>query len=101
MMRMGAVQDIQFYHADGHKDVVLEWEALFEHAELGLQAAVCYATAPGMEILSKAARRIAYGDGFFVTSPSRIIASLIAGIRFVFTLCHKTGRTSVEEVLVR
>ncbi|HMQ77543.1 MAG TPA: hypothetical protein PKE21_15485 [Flavobacteriales bacterium] len=32
--------------------------------------------------------------------PSRIIASLIAGIRFVFTLCHKTGRTSVEEVLV-
>ena len=32
--------------------------------------------------------------------PSRIIASLIAGIRFVLTLCHKTGRTSVEEVLV-
>jgi hypothetical protein len=30
---------------------------------------------------------------------SRIIASLIAGLRFVFTLCHKTGRTSVEQVI--
>ena len=31
--------------------------------------------------------------------PSRILAALIAGIRFVFTLCHKTGRTSVAEVM--
>ncbi|MBK8226758.1 MAG: hypothetical protein IPK70_06235 [Flavobacteriales bacterium] len=65
---MDKVQDIQFFDAEGHKSVVQAWEAVFEHAQLGLKAAVCYATAPGIAVLSKAARKIAYGDGFFVAS---------------------------------
>jgi hypothetical protein len=65
---MSKLQDIQFFHAAGHKDVVGEWEALFQHAKLGLQAAICYATSPGIDILSKAAKQLAYGDGFFVAS---------------------------------
>jgi hypothetical protein len=65
---MSKLQDIQFFHAAGHKEVVGEWEALFQHAEHCLQAAVCYATAPGLEILSRAAKWIARGEGFFVAS---------------------------------
>jgi hypothetical protein len=67
-MAMSKLQDIQFFHAAGHKDVVGEWEALFQHAKMGLQAAICYATSPGIDILSQAAKQLAHGDGFFVAS---------------------------------
>lgn len=65
---MEKVQDIQFFSAQGHKSVVPVWESLFQHADRCLQGAVCFATRPGIDVLSSAARWFAQEGGFFVAS---------------------------------